>query len=85
MLFPDAFGVEVFTYLVSDGKNEPVTGQIQVEVLPVPDAPVAVDDVLETTVDTPAVISRLVHTVVVRIASVYRQPDIARRYPATIR
>ncbi|MCO6042735.1 Ig-like domain-containing protein [Aeoliella sp. ICT_H6.2] len=46
------FGVEAYSYLVSDGKNAPVVGVIQVEVQPAPDPPVAVDDELATTVDT---------------------------------
>ncbi|WP_306133270.1 Ig-like domain-containing protein [Roseivivax marinus] len=57
---PDAFGAETFTYRVGDGQGGVSTGTIRIDVTPVNDAPVAVDDAGQVTPeDTPLLIDVL--------------------------
>jgi hypothetical protein len=50
---PDFFGADSFTYRATDTGGESIIGTAQVNITPVNDAPVAVDDTVATAEDTP--------------------------------
>ncbi len=56
---PDFNGIDVITYVVSDGQGGTATATVTVTVNPVNDPPVASDDVATTPEDTPVTISVL--------------------------
>ena len=52
----DYFGELILSYSITDGSGTPVFTTVTVNVLPTPDAPVAVDDALDMVEDTPLTI-----------------------------
>ena len=58
---PDWYGIDTFTYSVSDGNGGFASAQVTVTVTAVPDPPVAVDDAADTLEDTAVTVDVLVN------------------------
>ncbi len=53
---PNFFGLDSFTYTISDGQGHTATAVVRIQVLPVNDPPLAIDDAVELDEDTSATV-----------------------------